>query len=302
MPKWYFAGLFCAALIAPHVSADYQQNVDLQIRADDRSSQDIRYQYRVRFYPQYTFNQSFSAHGFAATGDDFASSHNTADDGEADFFYLRRAFLRHSGDYGKTEIGIVPTFKGRVSSTGLSKDGWIAGVRHVRQLQGDSQFEVVVGQLENLNPARALDAPNEIDYIELEYSARMGQRNSFELSIERMTEANFLRAEYRYQMNADHLVFAEWVKRAANTQSKVILGLKGEFTVWEQPIEYFSYYSYVSDSFGLRAELTEDFIDVGNGFSAELSADVDSVSASWFVRLDHIDGRSRVLAGLAWKL
>lgn len=119
-------------------------------------------------------------------------------------------------------------------------------------MQDDSQFEVVVGQLENLNPARALDAPNEIDYIELEYSARMGQRNSFELSIERMTEANFLRAEYRYQMNADHLVFAEWVKRAANTQSKVILGLKGEFTVWEQPIEYFSYYSYVSDRFSLE--------------------------------------------------
>ncbi|MDM7862201.1 hypothetical protein QTP81_16465 [Alteromonas sp. ASW11-36] len=295
-----FAAL--AALMAPSVSADYQQKIDVQTRADDRSGRDIRYQYRVRFYPQYSFDDAYSVHAFAATGDDFASSHNTVDDGDVDFFYLRRAYLRHSGDYGKTEFGVIPTYKGRVSSSGLSKDGWISGIRHVRQFDNDSQFEIVVGQLDNLNPARALDAPDKIDYVELEYSARMSQRNSFEFSLERMTDANFIRTEYRYQINDNHLVFTEWVKQVANSQSKVVLGVEGELVFWQQPIEYFSYYSYVSNDFGLRAELTEDFIDVGNGFSAKFSADIDTLRGSWFVRFDHVDSRSRVLAGLSWKL
>jgi hypothetical protein len=72
---------------------------------------------------------SFNA--FAATRNDILSSHNTLGDGNVELFYLRRAYLRHENDQGKTEIGILATYKDRVSFTGLSKDGWIAGTRHV---------------------------------------------------------------------------------------------------------------------------------------------------------------------------
>ncbi|WP_240612803.1 hypothetical protein [Alteromonas flava] len=291
--------LFYGTWVAP-VNASFSQKLDLQSRVDKRSDRAVRYQYRARYYPQFTFDNSWSAHAFAVTGDDFASSHNTVDDGAADYFYLRRLYLRHQASYGKTELGIIPTYKGRVSSSGLSKDGWIAGVRHVRQLDNSSQFEVVVGQLNELDPARAFNAPDKLDYVELEYSARMDKRSSYEFSLERMTEANFIRSEFRYKFAQEHTVFAEWVKRAENSQSKLVLGLEGNIVLGQQPIEYFAHYSYVSPEFGLRAELTEDFLGDGHGMSAELSADIGATDFAWFVRVDLVEGRSRLLAGMSW--
>ena len=294
-------GLSVLALFAhQHVCADFSQKLDVQTRVDDRSNRDIRYQYRLRYYPQYNIDDEWSVNAFVVTGDDFASSHNTFDDGAADYFYIRRAFVRHVSDYGKTEFGIIPTFKGRVSSTGLSKDGWIQGVRHVRQVGQSNQLEVVIGKLDELDPAKALNVADTIDYVEIEYSARMGKRSSYEVSLERMTQANFVRFEFRYRLFEQHTVFNEWVKRAENSQSKVVVGVEGEWTVFDQPLEYFAYYSYVSDDFGLRAELTEDFLDVGNGFSSEISADFAQTDLSWFVRFDWVEEQSRWLAGLAW--
>ena len=54
---------------------------------------------------------------------------------------------------GKTELGIIPTYKGRVSSTGLSKDGWITGIRHVRKLQNNTagHFSTHPGKIVNLS-------------------------------------------------------------------------------------------------------------------------------------------------------
>lgn len=97
---------------------------------------------------------------FAAKGNDFSSSHNTLDDGQADLFYIRRLYLRHQNANGKTEIGILPTYKGRVSSTGLSKDGRIAGLRHVANLRY-GKFEVVLGELADTQASRALNAPDD---------------------------------------------------------------------------------------------------------------------------------------------
>lgn len=42
--------------------------------------------------------------------------------------------MRHTGSYGKTEFGVTPSYKGPVASSGLSKDRWIEGMRHVRHL------------------------------------------------------------------------------------------------------------------------------------------------------------------------
>lgn len=288
--------------LSGHVYASFTQQLDLQFRFDDRSSRDVRYQYRARYYPEYTFNDKWSAHGFAVTGDDFSSSHNTIDDGSADHFYLRRLYARHSGAYGKTEVGYIPTYKGRISSTGLSKDGWIAGIRHVRQLRSNDQLEVVVGQLDNLDPSHALDSPNDINYVEIEYSARMDKRSSYEFSLERMTDGNFLRTEYRYRVTEEAIVFAEMVKRVDRSRTKVLFGLESPFKLGDYAFESFSYYSYVSEGFGQRADLIEDFLGSGHGISTEVSGDFVNSTFGWFVRFDLVETRSRLLAGITFSL
>ncbi|WP_376918898.1 hypothetical protein [Agaribacter flavus] len=279
-----------------------QHKLDVQIRADERSDKDLRYQYRIRYSPSLKFNQTWSTHGFAATGDDFSSSHNTFDDGSADRFYLRRLFLRHQGNYGKTELGVIPTFKGRVSSSGLSKDGWIQGIRHVRDTNSNAQLEIVVGQLNKLNPRQALDTPNDIDYVELEYSASINDLFSYEFSMERMTSLNYLRTELRYRTKKSQHVFAELVKRANTTKVKTVLGIEGEKAYRNRDYAYFAHYSYVSGEFGLRAELTEDFLGTGHGFSAKLESQFTSLPFDWFVRFDKVGENNRILGGIKWSL
>ncbi|OFA30421.1 hypothetical protein BAE46_11810 [Glaciecola punicea] len=279
----------------------FSQKLDVQLRADDRSSREIRYQYRVRYRPQISFNDTWSVNAFAVTGDEFGSSHNTLNDSSADHLYVRRVFGRHQGDYGKTEFGIIPTYKGRVSSSGLSKYGWIKGVRHVRAI-GDNNLEIVVGQLTSLDPARALNAPDEFDYVEVEYSVQINDIWSYELSAERMKNENFLRTELRYQYNNNITLFGEVVGRLDSAKTKAVLGGEGEFSISEYSVEYFAHYSYVSENFGLRAELTEDFLGTGHGFSGELSGALASTQFDWFVRYDAVKDRTRLLAGLKWSL
>ena len=294
--------IFLSALNSvPLAAQEFNQKLDLQLRADDRSSRDIRYQYRMRYRPQVQFDNTWSVNAFAVTGDEFGSSHNTLDDGSADYVYLRRLFVRHEGDYGKTEVGVIPTYKGRVSSSGLSKDGWIKGARHVRNL-GKDRLEVVVGQLTSLDPSRSHNAPNDLDYIEIEYSAQIDDVWSYELSAERMTEANFVRTELRYAMSSSTSAFAELVTRLDESRVKTVLGFEGEFIFNRYPVEYFAHYSYVSKNFGLRAELTEDFLGTGSGFSAEFSGDIPQSKFGWFMRYDAIKSRTRVLAGVTWSL
>lgn len=293
---------FLLSMFSGRASAqEFAQKLDVQVRADDRSSSDVRYQYRLRYYPQLSFNENWSAHAFAVTGDDYGSSHNTIDDGSADYMYVRRVFARHQGDYGKTEIGIIPTYKGRVSSSGLSKDGWIKGVRHVRAL-GNDKLEVVVGQLSSLDPSNALNMPNDMNYFELEYSSKINEKWSFEVSAERMTQANFARTEVRYAYHDKLTLFGELVSRVNNNKVKTVIGLDGEVTLYNYALAYFAHYSFVSDDFGLRAELTEDFLGTGNGFSGEVSGKISSIRAGWFVRYDAVQSETRVLAGLKWSL
>lgn len=279
----------------------FSQKLDIQVRADDRSSRDLRYQYRVRYRPQFTFSEKWSAHAFAVTGDEFGSSHNTFDDGEADYFYMRRLYGRHTSDYGKTEFGVVPTFKGRVSSSGLSKDGWVKGIRHVRALGGNN-LEVVLGQLDSLNPKDALGLPDEIDYVEIEYSANIDENWSYEFSAERITQANYLRTEGRYKHSDSSTFFAELISRVNSSKIKFVAGGEGEWLFDTYAVEYFAHYSYVSEDIGLRAELTEDFLGAGHGFSAEFSGKLSLNKFDWFVRYDMVDSRTRLLAGLKWSL
>jgi hypothetical protein len=304
-----FNALLTACFIFP-VSANtavFSQKLDIQIRYDNRSNRPSREQYRLRYYPSLNVSDAWSINSFVVTGDDFSSSHNTFGSESTDYIYARRLFMRHEGDYGKTEIGVIPTFKGRVSSTGLSKDGWITGVRHVRTLKNNSALEVVIGQLGNAQADQAFTFGNEDEYVEIEYSARMNQRHSYEASIERMVSGSFIRGEYRYRLNDQDTAFIELVQRVDSPAEKLVVGASGEFTLFTStspyPIEYFAYYSYIDDDFGARAELIEDFLGTGHGGSIEFSGVVSEThDLEWFVRTDVVDSVSRLLAGIKLSL
>ena len=291
----------CLGMIASPTTCEAEESwtfsdrLDIQARYDARSNKNNRSQYRLRYYPSISMNTSWSLNSFVVTGDDFASSHNTLFDGESQPLHVRRLFVRHTTEWGKTEVGVIPTYKGHVSSTGLSKDGWIGGIRHVYTADADNSFEIVVGQLNNQDPAKALQLADDIDYVEFEYSGRASAQSTFEVSLERMTGGNFFRGEYRYAWRTDNEVFFEVIQRLDKARSKAVVGLSGGAANFG----YHVYFSHVDDELGLRAELTEDFLGYGDGFSAEISSDLPWwQNTDWFVRLDVVDDVERLLSGI----
>lgn len=282
-------------------SINFSHRLDAQARLDDRSNRDLRAQYRFRYYPTIHFgnDNTWSLNSFVVTGDRFSSSHNVIDSGETNHLYVRRLFARYENQDGKVELGVIPTYKGRVSSSGLSSFGWIKGVRGVRQLASDTAIELVIGQLDGINAKNALELPRDIDYAELEYSTGIGEDQSFEVSLEYMTNNSYLRGEYRWRVAERQTLFLEDIRQKDQSSTKLVAGMSGEFFVEQYPIEYFAHYSYVSERFGLRAELTEDFLGNGHGVSAEFSGSLYSrYSVEWFVRFDSADGVSRLLTGV----
>ena len=289
--------------LAEPITPSFSQKLDIQVRYDERSNRPSREQYRLRYYPSLAITSTWSVNSFVVTGDDFSSSHNTFGSDNTDYLYARRLYLRHQSDYGKTELGVIPTYKGRVSSTGLSKDGWITGVRHVKQLANDTAIEVVVGQLANAEASEAFAIGGEDAYFEIEYSAKMDQRHSYEASFEKMLNGTFARAEYRFRVNDEDTAFVELVQRIDESAAKIVVGTSGEFAAsafnTSYPIEYFAYYSYINSSFGERAELIEDFLGTGHGGSLEFHGLLsEKHNVEWFIRADVVDSVSRVLAGV----
>lgn len=292
------------ALAAPFAghTVQFQHNGDVQVRHDDRSGTDSRDQYRLRWYPTLDLGreEGWSLHGFAATGNSFGSSHNTFGSAGQDRLYARHLFLRHSREGGKTEIGVIPTVKGAIASTGLSKHGWIKGVRQVfARRQGN--LEIVLGQLDDVDPSNAIELPDELNYIELEYSSRYFGNRSYEFGLDRVLESNFARTEVRYKTETDWVLGAEVIYRLSPREPKVVISADGAWRLWSRAVDVFAYYSYVTDEFGPRNRLTEDFLDAGHGVSLELSGKIArSVPLSWFTRLQNVDGRSRFMVGLKY--
>jgi hypothetical protein len=303
---WLF--VCCSLLfVNPTYSVELQAKLNTQLRFDDRSGRFERYQYRVRFYPSIIFDEEkmWRLNFFAATGDDFSSSHNTLDDNNADLFYLRRAYLRRENDNGKTEIGILPTYKGRVSSTGLSKDGWIAGLRHVANFS-HGKLEVVLGELEDTRASRALNAPDDLNYVELEYSGNISPQTSFEFSFERLLDSNFVTGEVRYQTDSEVAYASELIDKVGTNDFKFVASAEKAFQMYSQEWEVFAYYSYVSDDFGARSELTEDFLATGHGVAIELESSLNFASLStpfdWFAKFEAFESNTRIQIGVKYSL
>jgi hypothetical protein len=288
-------------------SADdtFEYKVQTQLRFDDRSNRDHRFQYRVRAYSAFNIpNVNWSINGFGVTGDQFSSSYNTIDNQVADHFHLRHIYLKHTGALGtKTEIGVIPTYKGRVSSSGLAKDGWIKGVRQVYGYSPKTKFEIVLGELEDNNARTALDTFKKLNYVEMEMSSYINDISSYEISLERMTDANFVRAEYRLFSKHSPVYSIEFISRVSTSKTKVVIGIENSLRVLAKDVDYYAYYSYVSDNFGARAELTEDFITTGHGLSIEADTILFN-SKSWkgFARFDLFDQNSRFILGVGYTL
>lgn len=302
--NWRYALCTVAVLIVSQQAraVEFQQKLQLQIRADDRSSRDIRYQYRGRYYPSLTFSKAFSAHAYVATGDEFDSAHTTLDNDATDYVYVRRAYLRHKGSYGKTEVGVIPTFKGRVSSSGLSKDGWIQGIRHVRNVRPGARLEVVAGQLGTSDPGTALRAPKNVDYLELEYTADLNDATRIEASVARTTGSNLVGMEVRHTFNGRLTGFAEAAYRLDNSAEHLVLGATTQFELFGATRDLIAFYTYVSDDFGRRAELTEHFLGTGNAIRVELSSRFYNSHWRWFARYEANQSRGRYMAGIKWSL
>ncbi|TPV59288.1 hypothetical protein FJ444_08430 [Aestuariibacter sp. GS-14] len=284
-----------------HSQVTYDHRIDAQIRYDNRSNRDDRVQYRLRYYPQITLSENWNLNSFVVTGDDFASSHNTFGESDSQELAVRRFYVTHSFEGGKVEFGVIPTYKGRVSSTGLSKDGWIQGVRYVTSLQPNHKIEFVTGNLSNTDPNKALSVQNDLNYFELEYSASLNEKHAFELGVERITAGNYIRGEWRYAQSGEQTWSIEYVRRVDEAQNKLVIGTETAFSVQGYSLDLHAFYAYVSEGFGFRAELTEDYLGTGHGGSVVISGNLNIGGLDWFSRVDVVGNTKRLLLGIKRK-
>lgn len=299
-----FLAFFSCGLSANISAAQWGAKLDTSLRVDERSSADLRYQYRIRFYPHVYLDKHkrWSLNGFAVTGDGFSSSHNTIDDPQADYFYLRRMYLRYQQGDSKTELGIIPTYKGRVSSTGLSKDGFIAGLRQVYAMSS-GQLEFVLGDLNDTRASNALNSFDGINYAEVEYSAQINQRFSFEVSADRVLQSEFARTEIRFAQSPSTTYAVEVIQRLDQSAAKLVISLASELNLFNQTAQLFAYYSHVDKHFGPRAELTEDFLATGHGIALELESRLSNhIPLKWFSKFEAYEGSTRIQFGIKYSL
>lgn len=290
-----------ACLFAKIAFADFNHDTDLSLRIDDSTDRAFRTQYRLRFEPEWKFSERWSLHGYIATGDSYDSAYNTFQRSD-DEINLRRAFTRYAGDGLRVEAGVLPPYKGRVSSTGLSKEGWVKGLRAVFQREA-GQLEFVAGELESLDADSVFERIRKLNYFELEYSLNPSDGLAFELSAEHMLDDSFLRGEIRLLRKSDRVISGEYVHNIDEQGSKLVFSYSDRFSRPSGDFTWFSYYSYVSASFGDRAELAEDFLDVGHAIATRLSAPLlKSPSLKWFVRLEVYEKQTRGMLGIQWSI
>lgn len=298
-------GFLCFLTTNDAICQTFDSDTEIQVRLDDRSSKDARLQYRIRnsFSYKFTDDDNWYFKTYITTGDSFEGTQNTLTPISEHEFNIRRAFFEHKNQYSLFQIGTIPTFKGRVSSSGLSKDGFIQGVRAVYNSNEYAQIEFVFGSIKELNASNAIEFPASLDYLEFEVSMEFSPLSSMEFSIERMTGLNFVRSEYRRQLDSGEEISIELVNTLGQRDSKFVVGLSGGLQLLNRDADYFAYYSFVSNNIGDRASLTEDFIDTGHGISFELETRLEqNPSVKAFFRVDLYNDESRGIIGFKAKL
>ena len=288
--------LLALLLHAGTAGAEFRHDGDVSLRYDDRSDRPSREQYRVRLSPRFSFDSAWSVHAYIATGAAFPSAYNTF--GEGNDLNVRRLFGRWANGDHKLEFGVIPPFKGRVSSTGLSDEGWIRGVRGVFALD-DDRLEFVVGDLDDLRASNAFSAPFDLNYYEVEYSGQFNDLVSYEFGGERMLGENYVRTELRLTTGSDLTWSAEFVHSFKSDSTKSTLSILAPFAFAHGELEWFTYYSYVPLEFGARAVLTEDFLGFDHALGTLFEYRHSRLErVKWFADFEAGDARNRVKLGL----
>lgn len=294
-------------LIASPAAAEFDYTGDMAARFDDIERYDSaegrgsRKQYRLRFRPEFAFSERWSGHAFIATGNDFGSAYNTIDDND-DEIHVRHLFVRLEDDWGKFEAGVIPPYKGRVSSTGLSAEGWLQGLRGVMNVRS-GRLELVLGQLDDLRASRAMSLPEELDYVELEYSGRLTDTWTYEAASDYMLDDAFVRGEFRYSPSSDKAYAAEIIANVSERGVKVVLSAERTLRVGDAEVEWFGYYAYAGEKFGLRAALTEDFLEFGHAIATEFSSPFPgSDRFEWFAKVEVYEDAVRANFGIELSL
>ena len=291
---WLIALFFIS--LANSGAATQMWEAKVHVRHDKREVRDDRQQYRLQLKTQFEINENWWLHGYAATGDRFNNSYNTVDENQT--FAIRRIFGRYKKGDTRVEFGVIPTYKADVSSTGLSKYGWIKGARYTQHFASKHTFEWVAGELTLESANHALSLPHSLNYGEFEVSSDWNDWLSTELSLEHMTGDPFVRGEVRIKHDGKTNLI-EYINKIGSDEFKVVVGQKGEVHLFNYPISYFFHYSYVDPELGPRAELTEDFLGTGNALSLENKGKILQSKAQWFTRVDWVDGNYRWLVGLS---
>jgi hypothetical protein len=130
---------------------------------------------------------------------------------------------------------------------------------------------------------------------------------SIEFSFERLLSSNFVTGEVRYQTVSEVTYAAELINKAGTNDFKFVASTEKTFDGYSQEWEVFAYYSYVSDNFGARAELTEDFLATGHGVAIELESSFSFASPqlaplNWFAKFEAFEGNTRVQLGVKYGL
>ena len=283
------------AVLPRSAFAEFRHEGDISLRYDDRSNRPSREQYRFRWEPEYRLGEHWSVNAYVATGAAFPSAYNTF--GERDDLHVRRLFGRWTQGDHKLEFGALPPYKGRVSSTGLSDEGWIRGIRGVFAI-GDDRLEFVAGDLSDLRASNALSSPYDLNYYEVEYSGNLNASLSYEVGAERMFDENYARTELRWRMKSDYVWSAEVVHGFKSGATKNVLSFLAPFSLRHGDLEWFTYYSYVPVDFGARAVLTEDFLSFDHAFGTLLEyRDSRLERVKWFAELETGDARDRIKLG-----
>ena len=81
----------------------------------------------------------------------------------------------------------------------------------------------------------------------------------------------------------------------------MVVGTETELAINGYNLDIYAYYAYVSEEFGFRAELTEDYLGTGHGGSLAISGDIGLADLDWFSRIDVVDSTKRLLVGLKRK-
>ena len=281
--------------------AQFSHEADLSLRLDERSEAGFRSQYRFRFEPSYALSPEWSVHSFVATGRSYDSAYNSIGEND-DQIHVRRLFARYSGDRARVELGVLPPYKGRVSSTGLSQEGWIKGARVVVGNE-PAQLELVVGELGSTGARNALNALEKLNYVEIEYSRQHTDRLSFELGAERMLESSFFRTEVRVAATPSTTLAAELVHNLSDESTKFALSADLTFAAGDRDVDWFTYYAYTPTGFGARAELEEDFLEFGHAVSTEISVPFARIDRlNWFAKGEVYEGQSRAILGVSLSL